>query len=124
MLARTAFLDARVGAARVVLEADGAPRDAFEDVTARLFGSALDARLRGAWPAARDDEPARWLGLLGAPALVRSLREDHDVDWFRNPRAWTHLRALGAGPAHETIEEAAIPAGGEALVRAFEDALG
>jgi hypothetical protein len=123
-LARTALFEARLVAARLILEAEGAPRDAFEDVTARLFGAALDGRLRGAWPAARDDEPARWLGLVGAPALVRELREAHDTDWFRNPRAWAHLRALGAGPAREAIEESAVGEGAGALVRAFEDALG
>jgi hypothetical protein len=124
VLGRTALFEARLGAARLILDAEETPRDAFEDVTIRLFGGALDGRLRGAWPGSRDAEPARWLGLLGAPALVRTLREAYDTDWFRNPRAWTHLRALGAGPAYEAVEEAAVTEGGEALARAFEDAVG
>ena len=38
-----------------------APRDLFDELGPRLFGSALDARLRGAWPGVRLDEPARFL---------------------------------------------------------------
>lgn len=123
LLAKTALFEARLGAARLLLDGEGA-RDAFDEVTMALFGSPVDARFRGVWPTARDDEPARWLGLLGAPALQRSLRETFDADWFRNPRAWTHLRSLGTGPAYEAMEEGSLAAGGDALVRAFEEALG
>ena len=76
------------------------------------------------WPAARVDEPARWLALLLAPALRASLRDGFDTDWFRNPRAWAHLRSQGAGPAFEVVEEASLESGGDALVRSFEYALG
>ena len=92
VLARTALLDARLAAVRLLLRPD-AGGDAFDEAAVRLFGAPIDGRLRGAWPAAREDEPARWLGLLGAPARVRSLRDEFDVDWFRNPRAWAELRA-------------------------------
>jgi hypothetical protein len=125
ILARSALLEARVGAARVMLGAgEGAPRDAFDDVTERLFGAPVDRRFQGVWPVARTDEPARWLALLLAPALREALREGFDADWFRNPRAWAHLRALGAGPAFEAVDEATLEPGGDALVRSFERALG
>jgi hypothetical protein len=125
VLARTALLEARVGAARVVLgEGEGSPSDAFDDIGARLFGSPLDRRMAGVWPAARADEPARWLALLQAPGLRGALRDGFDADWFRNPRAWTHLVSLGAAPAFETVEESSLEPGGAALVRSFEDALG
>jgi hypothetical protein len=125
ILARTALLEARLDAARVLLGESGPDtRDAFEEVSARLFGGApLDPRLGGVWPAWRDDEPARWLALLQAPALRRSLREEYDSDWFRNPRAWVHLRALGARPAYEAVAEGVVDAGAADLARAFEDAL-
>jgi hypothetical protein len=124
-LARTALFDARLHAARIVLGDDaGSARDRFDDVTACLFGAPLDARFHGAWPAARVDEPARWLGLLQAPALRRDLRDRFDVDWFRNPRAWTHLRSTSATPALETVDERSLDAHGDALVGFFEDALG
>jgi hypothetical protein len=124
ILARTALFEARLGAARVLFGDDGGARDAFDDIGARLFGAPLDARFHRAWPAARDDEPARWVALLQAPALRASLRASFDVDWFRNPRAWTHLRSEGMAPAHEAIEEASLDAGADTLVRSFEDALG
>jgi hypothetical protein len=125
ILARTALLEARVGAARIVLGAEeSTPRDTFDDVTGRLFGSPVDRRFQGVWPVARADEPARWLALLHAPALRQALREGFDADWFRNPRAWAHLRSLGAGPAFEPVDEASLEPGGDALVRSFERALG
>ena len=125
VLARTMLLDARVGAARVLLGGDeSAPRDAFDDIVSRLFGSAIDRRFHGVWPAARADEPARWLGLLLAPRLRESLRDNFDTDWFRNPRAWTELQSQGAGPAFETVDEGSLESGGAALVRSFERALG
>jgi hypothetical protein len=123
VLARTALLEARLGAARLLLDPTAGP-DAFDEAATRLFGAPLDARLRGAWPAAREDEPARWLGLLGAPARVRSLRDEFDVDWFRNPRAWAELRARCAVPAYEGVDADALAGASEILARAFEDALG
>jgi hypothetical protein len=125
VLARTSLFEARLGAARIIVADDASPgRDVFDEVGARLFGSPADARLHGAWPAAREDEPARWLALLQAPALRREVRDRFDSDWFLNPRAWAHLRSQGAAPAHEAIEEGSVEPGVEALARGFEDALG
>lgn len=126
LLARTALLEARLHAARLLLgdPARFAPRDRFDELGGRLFGAALDARLCGAWPAARDDEPARLVALLEARAFFDELRERFDVDWFRNPRAWEHLRALAAGPARAPVDVDSLEARADALARAFEGALG
>ncbi len=125
VLARTELLEARLGAARILLGSDEAvSRDTFDEIAARLFGAPIDRRFHDLWPSARTDEPARWLALLQAPALRASLRDSFDSDWFRNPRAWAHLRAQGAGPAFETVEEGALEPGGGALVHSFERALG
>jgi hypothetical protein len=126
VLARTMLLDARLHAARLLLgdEASPAPRDLFDELGPRLFGASLDPRLRGAWPAARDDEPARFVALLEASSFVDGLRERFDVDWFRNPQAWTQLRALAAGPAREAVDAAGFDARVDALGRTFEGALG
>jgi len=126
ILARTALLDARVDAARVVVGGSGVEpaRDVFDEMGERLFGAPLDARMRGAWPRSRDDEPARWTALVQGPAVRLAMRESFDTDWFRNPKAWAHLVAQGAAPAYEKLEEGCLDAGPIALARAFEEALG
>jgi len=126
MLTDTALLEARLHAARILLgdEEALAPCGLFEEIGTRLFGSPLDPKLRGAWPRAREDEPARWVAILEASALRESLRQDFDVDWFRNPRAWAHLRARGAVAAREPVDPSAVGGGADALAHAFERALG
>lgn len=127
LLTCTALMEARLHAARVLLGDDEAlaPRELFEEIGTRLFGLPLDPRLRGAWPRARDDEPARWIALIEARALRESLRQRFDIDWFRNPRAWSDLRAGGAEPAHQQVDETMVCGTGvDALARAFERALG
>jgi hypothetical protein len=126
ILARSALLDARLHAMRILLgdEARFAPRDRFDELGVRLFGSELDRRLCGAWPLTRDDEPARFVALVQAPAVADNLRDRFDSDWYRNPRAWVHLRATGDDPAHERIDGPALAAHVAAVVRAFEGTLG
>jgi hypothetical protein len=125
-LARTALIEARSQAVRLLLGDDAAfaPRDRFEELGTRLFGAPLDPRFRGAWPRARDDEPARFLALLEAETLLASLRERFDVDWFRNPRAWSAFSACGAGPVREPVDSNALGGKVDSLARAFESSLG
>jgi hypothetical protein len=126
VLARTALLDARLHAARLLLAGDAGPvpRDLFDELGQRLFRQPLDARLRGAWPRARDDEPARFAALLESRPFTDALRDRFDVDWFRNPRAWAHVRAISAVPAAEPHDPKTLDAGADRLARAFEGALG
>lgn len=126
VLARTLLLDLRLQAARVLLgdPADLAPRDRFAELGARLFGAELDARLRGAWPEARDDDVSRLLGAIEAHGFARELRDRFDADWFRNPRAWTHLRAVWALAPRELPAADALLAAADALARALEGMLG
>ncbi|MBV9947070.1 MAG: hypothetical protein JOZ69_09500 [Myxococcales bacterium] len=125
-IGRALLLDVRLGAARLLLgEGEGGPtRERFEELGGRLFGAELDARLRGAWPAAREDEPARFLALLESHAAAEALRERFDSDWYRNPRAWADLRATSATSAHEPADAAALPGRADAIARALEGALG
>lgn len=122
-LARTALLDARIHAMRLLLTDDAAffPRDSFEELTSRVLHSPLDTRFRGAWPLARPDEPARALALFESLALRDSLRDRFDVDWFRNPHAYDALRSSTL--AWEPAEQSTLGAHAEALSRAFEGAL-
>jgi len=126
ILARTVLFEARARAVRLLLGDDVAfaPSDLFPELTARLFGSPFDDRLRGAWPAPSEDEPARFIGMLQTGAFRRELRDRFDVDWFHNPRAWGHLRELSTGPARETVEEASLVTAAEGLARELEEALG
>jgi hypothetical protein len=125
VLARSALLEARLHAARILLgdEAAFAPAEVFDELGLRLFGAPLDGRLRGAWPGPRHDEPARLVALLQALETSQALRERFDADWYRNPRAWGQLRALGAAPAREGVEADALIGRASALARAFEEAL-
>ncbi len=124
VLARTALFEARLLAVRLLLgdEAAFAPRDLFDELTARMFGRSLDRRFAGAWPAARDDEPARWIAALETVRAADGLRERFDIDWYRNPRAWRELR--GATLAREPIDDGILRGGAADLARVFEGALG
>jgi hypothetical protein len=126
LLARSALLDVRLHAARLLLgdEAAFAPQDLFDELGSRVFGVPLDGRLRGAWPAARHDEPGRFVALLQAPEAMRELVERFDVDWFRNPRAWEELRGRADAPARGPIDAKAFGAQVATLKRSFEEALG
>jgi hypothetical protein len=125
ILARAALLEARLSAARLLLGDDAvfAPRDVYDEMGPRLFGSPLDGRLRGAWPAARDDEPERLIALIQARAFREAMRDRFDADWFVNPRAWNHIRGQGTAPARERIAQDVLETSADALARAFEEAL-
>lgn len=126
VLARTALLEARTEAARLILgdDAEPAPREAFDELGVRLFQAPLDARLRGAWPAPRDDEPARLVALLQSRTFADRLRDVFDADWYRNPRAWSHLHGLAAIPDSEPADAETLNEQIAAWVRFFEGALG
>jgi len=111
-LARAALMHARIEATRLLLTDPWAPPDgaAFEERTARAFGAPLPAPLLGAWPLARADETARQEALFSALPLVRALVDRFDDDWFRNPRAAAHLRALITSPEHGDAPAVALPA--------------
>lgn len=124
-LARAALLEVRLHAARLLLcdEASFGDRDLFEELGARIFDAPVPLALAGAWPAPRDDEPARMLALVTTLPLMRDMVDRFDVDWFRNPRALPHLRALGAAPAREDAIELDANLAASAVARALEEVL-
>ena len=126
-LTRTALFTARLRAARVLLGGEMGPVaiERVEELSERVFGAALPRALSGAFPLARDDEPARFLGMVTALPLTRALVDRFDEDWFRKPRAFDAFRSRAAYSAHEPPSDAdalAVVAGD--LARAFEEALG
>lgn len=117
-LARALFLALRRQAASVV--------GIDEDLSARLHGVPLPSSLRALGTFSgndRVDGPARLLGLLRGDRLARSLVERHDVDWFDNPRAASHLAAIAAGPVWTPMTDDE-DAGLAVLVKGFEERLG
>ncbi|MDP9034108.1 MAG: hypothetical protein M3O50_04835 [Myxococcota bacterium] len=126
VLARTALLDIRLQAMRVLLgdDAELAPRADFDELGVRLFFAPLDARLRGAWPTAREDEPGRLVALLQSRGFADRLRDTFDVDWYRNPRAWSHLDGLAAVPENEPADGDTLEGQIAACLRFFEGLLG
>jgi hypothetical protein len=126
VMGRTALLHVRLSAARLLLgdETDLAPRERFQELGPRVLGASLDPELRGAWPAARDDEAARFVALLEAYELSTHLRDRFDADWYRNPRAWTHLRVTSSLASREPVEEAALLAAADGMSRALEKVVG
>jgi hypothetical protein len=125
VLARSALLDARLHAARLLLGDDAAPAppDLFEEIGARLFGGPVDPALAGAWPAPRDDEPARFVALLESRGFADGLRDRFDADWYRNPRAWAHLRAPEGLTSPRSTDVPALAEQIGALARAFDGVL-
>ena len=92
------LIEARATAHRVllggaVLEGKRTLGEAFEGLSQRTLGLRLPPALGGALWRVRADEGQRLSGLLLAGAWHRRLRESHDEDWFRNPRAVEQLRA-------------------------------
>lgn len=123
LLGASLFLSARTIAARALLSADeSVSAVTFEEITSRVFGAPLPASMRDAWPEPQPSEPARLVGLLGTRSFLRDLVERYDEDWFRNPRAGSHLVSLACGPA---FDDEPLPDGAPlALARVFEEALG
>jgi hypothetical protein len=123
LLGASMFLTARSLAVRVLLSCDEQVAAAtFEELTSRVFGAPLPRAMCNAWPEPQIAEPARFVGLLGTGAFVRDLVERYDEDWFRNPKAGTHLVSLACGPAFDADP---LPDGAPlALARTFEEALG
>ena len=117
------FHEARVTAARALFATEEhVTPSMFEEIGARLFGAPLPASMRDAWPDPRTTDPARLLALLGTRAFLTHIVDRYDDDWFRNPKAGSHLTSLACGPAFDSD---ALPDGAvTATARAFEEALG
>jgi len=126
VLARSALVEARLHAARILLT-DDAIADVgqmFEELTERLWGRPMDARLLAAWPSARLDEPGRWLALLDARASAEYMRDRYDSDWFHNPRAWDYLATPPSFETRDDPSPAEVLKAAADLARGFEEALG
>ena len=61
------------------------------------------------------DTPQRFAGLLLAATQVAELTQEHDADWFRNPRAIEQVRAEASVPPPVRVSPELLARGGAAL---------
>ncbi len=128
LLLATRVAALRVLLAQAALAGARAARDAFERFTPEVAGQVPAAAEGALWRPPLDAE-ARFLGLLVAAHREAELREEHDEDWFRNPRAAEALRdeargqgALRAREARE-LSQAELTRGSASLARSLGAAL-
>lgn len=117
------FHHARLVAARALLAVEEhVSASTFEELGVRLFGAPLPETMTMAWPDARVTDVSAFVALLGTRAFLGQLVDRFDEDWFRNPKAGTHLTSLACGPAFDA--DPVPDAAGATAARAFEEALG
>jgi hypothetical protein len=80
--------------------------ETHERVSEQLFGVPLSDKLAGSTPRLRENAEARLVGGLLGLEFNDALITEHDEDWFRNPRAVEHARALAALPPAVTVSVA------------------
>jgi hypothetical protein len=71
-----------------------AAREAHTALGSRALGADLAPELAGVLPRFRPTAASRLAGALAAASRARSLVEEHDEDWFDNPRAMRALREI------------------------------
>jgi len=127
-LARIYLVALRECALRVTLRApaiDGARAltRAYPELTFAALGSELPPSLLGVFFTPGPGDAQRLAGLLLAAALNHDFTEQHDDDWFRNPRAVEELRESARGPAVTVADAAALERGAALLVNWLAAAL-
>jgi hypothetical protein len=121
-LSRSALLFARCLALRVLedeaaLAGPQALREAFSDHAATTLGFELPPNAAGLVFRPRMGDAQRLAGVLLAASRALQLAEEHDEDWFRNPRAIEQLRAEAHMPPSTTCSTQALDAGARDLTR-------
>lgn len=127
-LSRSALVFARLLALRVVqdapsLEGPGALREAFAEHAAFALGFELPPEAAGLFMRPRLGDAQRLSGFLLAASQAHELSDEHDEDWFRNPRAIEQLRAEAHVPAAVTCSKEALEAGTKLLTAQLSERL-
>jgi len=127
-LARVLLVASREAALRALLhDASFAGRRALERAYSEQSFDALGVELGpsgfGVVFTPRPSDPARLAGLFVATDFAARLVDEHDEDWYRNPRAVEEIRETGRLPAATTPEPEALERGSNALLRSIEAAL-
>jgi hypothetical protein len=98
-------------------------RETFEARVTDAFRLNVPPFAAGSLWRPRIDSEQRFAGLLLAAREARRLRDVHDEDWYRNPRAVEELRDESKKPPECTATEEALARGGEALYAELTDAM-
>jgi hypothetical protein len=127
-LARVLLIALREAALRVTLRAPsfGGARTlsrAYPELAFTALGSELPLSLLGVLFTPRPNDTQRFAGLLLAAARAHDLTEEHDDDWFRNPRAVEQLREEARPPAATLAPPAELERGATLLVAWLAQAL-
>lgn len=114
------LVGARLAALRVLLrphalEGRRSFRNAYEEETRRALLTPLPGSAAGALVRLHADDIQRFAGLLLAAALAERLTNEHDEDWYRNPRAIELLRDDSRLSPVPTTTDEALAVGGRAL---------
>ena len=123
-LSRSALLFSRLLALRVLtadaaLAGPGALREVFSEQAARTLQFELPPGAAGLLFRPRRGDGQRRAGLLLAAERGRKLAEEHDEDWFRNPRAIEQLRAEARVAPATSCSTEELEAGARALSAAL-----
>lgn len=123
-LSRSALLFTAQLALRVATDAPAlsGPRsltEAFLELSTKAFGFEPPPSAAGLFFRPRLGDAQRLAGLLLAAEQTERLVEEHDEDWYRNPRAIEQLRAEARMPPVVTVGKEALQSGAPSLKRAL-----
>ncbi|MDF3070914.1 MAG: Chromosome partition protein smc [Polyangiaceae bacterium] len=119
-LSRSALLFVRQLALRALLDepalsGPGTLTEAFSELGTRTFGFEPPPRGAGLLFRPRLGDAQRFAGVLLAAEQTERLVQEHDEDWFRNPRAIEQLRAETRVPPAITTDKETLERGARAL---------
>jgi hypothetical protein len=127
-LARVLLVATREAALRVCLRAPSfagtrALEQAYAERTHQALGVELPPAALGVLFTPRPADAQRFAGILLAVGLDARLRQEHDEDWYRNPRAVEEMREMARLPAPTRAEKEPLGAGAALLAKALLAAL-
>jgi hypothetical protein len=105
------------------LDGPRALREAFAEHAPLTLGFELPPEAAGLFFRPRLGDAQRLAGWFLAAAQAHELADEHDEDWFRNPRAIEQLRAEGSSPPPTTCSQQALEAGAKALTQQLSEAI-
>jgi len=123
-LAQSALLFTRQLALRVLqaeaaLSGPQALRESFLEHATLTFGFEASPSAAGLFFRPRLGDAQRFAGVLLAALQADELSDEHDEDWFRNPRAIEQLRSEARTPPVTTCTAEQLRSGSRALIRAL-----